>query len=110
MSTPEIQNNVIENRVETTMETGEKLSEVNESVSRSDALKRLVELEGKTPKELLDRMKEVAIAKREAQKKGEPFMVTYTNEVRAEAVELGLDPSEYTANRTRLDFSLESLA
>ena len=109
MQTPEIPNECIDDRVEQIVDTEKSLNEADEAVSRASALEELVKLEEKSPEELLERMKEMAVAQREAKRNGESFMITYTNEVRAEAVELGINPTEYAGLRTKLDLSLEAL-
>ncbi|HLD32191.1 MAG TPA: hypothetical protein VJB10_01225 [Candidatus Peribacteraceae bacterium] len=109
MPTPEILHEHIDNRVEQIEKTADKLRKASDAVSRADALKRLAALEKKAPEELLERMKEVTAAQREAKKDGEPFMVAYTQEVRAEGAALGADPTEYAALRTKLDLNLEKL-
>ncbi|KKW40460.1 hypothetical protein A2454_05605 [Candidatus Peribacteria bacterium RIFOXYC2_FULL_55_14] len=109
MPTPEILHEHIDNRVEQIEKTADKLREASDAVSRAEALKRLAALEKKAPEELLERMKEVTAAQREAKKNGEPFMVAYTQEIRAEGAALGADPTEYAALRTRLELSKEAL-
>ena len=109
MPTPEILHEHIDNRVEQIEKTADKLREASDAVSRAEALKRLAALEKKAPEELLERMKEVTAAQREAKKNGEPFMVAYTQEIRAEGAALRADPTEYAALRTRLELSKEAL-
>lgn len=110
MSTPEVHNECIDDRVEKLEMTSEQLKEANEAVSRAEALSQLSEIEDESPEVLLERMKEVTVAQREAKKNGEPFMVAYTNEMRTKGAQLGVDPSEYAGLRTKLDLSLEALA
>ena len=110
MHTPETPNEVINERVGTTVETEKQLLELaQQDPSRAEALRTLATIENQTPEELLERIQSVAASQREAKENGQPFMAAYTNQVRSEAAEYNADPSEYAGLRSKAEISVESL-
>jgi hypothetical protein len=110
MQTPETPNEVINERVGTTVETEKELLELAQAnPSRAEALRTLATIENQTPEKLLERIQSVAASQREAKENNQPFMAAYTEQVRTEAAQYNANPSEYAALRSKADISVESL-
>lgn len=109
MQNPEIYNEVIDLRAQEAIDVQKELLKVANNKGRAEALQQVAALEGKTTEEVLERIRAITEDQREAKKKGEQFMTSYTMRVRSEASEYGADPSRYAALRTRAEINLDSL-